>query len=211
MRPALRVGRGFPRTVLPTRPVPLALSFRSLLIISSITQHLNRPRSPLHAWSPRRISPVCSSSCQPHTGSSICLADLLSVLYDDSWPGRRTGLRGDTTRAPIQGPRPKGGGTTPPCLVLRDWHESEKSTSSGHGHQALFHAERAHSRLIAHTNPASSRATAVTASAGFFPRLIKRSSRLCSRFCAFHAIAQTCGETPTLRSRNALPIRGGRR
>ena len=29
--------------------------------------------------------------------------------YDEGWPGRRIGLRGDTTRAPTQGPRPKGG------------------------------------------------------------------------------------------------------
>src|SRR4051812_13912603 len=29
--------------------------------------------------------------------------------YDGGWPGRRIGLRGDTTRAPSQGPRPKGG------------------------------------------------------------------------------------------------------
>ena len=28
--------------------------------------------------------------------------------YDERWPGRRIGLRGDTTRAPTQGPRPKG-------------------------------------------------------------------------------------------------------
>ena len=35
---------------------------------------------------------------------------------DGRRPGRRIGLRGDTTRAPTQGPRPKGGGTMPPCL-----------------------------------------------------------------------------------------------
>jgi hypothetical protein len=39
MRPAVRVGRGFPHTVLPTRPVPLALSFQFLLIVNSIKQH----------------------------------------------------------------------------------------------------------------------------------------------------------------------------
>ena len=39
MRPAVRVGRGFPPTVLPTRPVPLALSFQFLLIVNSIKQH----------------------------------------------------------------------------------------------------------------------------------------------------------------------------
>ena len=37
------------------------------------------------------------------------LARVVSRHYDDGWPGRRIGLRGDTTRAPTQGPRPKGG------------------------------------------------------------------------------------------------------
>lgn len=43
-------------------------------------------------------------------------------------------------------------------------------------------ASSSSSRAIAHTNPASSRATAVTASAGALPRPISRCSRLWSRF-----------------------------
>jgi hypothetical protein len=67
------------------------------------------------------------------------------------------------------------------------------------------------SRAIAHMKPASSRATAVADSAGFFPRPISRLSRLCSRDWAFHAIAHTRGEIPALRSRSALLSRGFRR
>jgi len=37
------------------------------------------------------------------------IARLVRRPYDGGWPGRRVGLRGDTTRAPSQGPRPKGG------------------------------------------------------------------------------------------------------
>lgn len=42
------------------------------------------------------------------------IARVISRGYDDGWPERRIGLRGDTARAPIQGPRPKEGGTMPP-------------------------------------------------------------------------------------------------
>ena len=45
------------------------------------------------------------------------IARNVPLRYDDGWPGRRIGPRGDTTRAPIQGPRPKGGGRTPPCRL----------------------------------------------------------------------------------------------
>ena len=55
------------------------------------------------------------------------IARVVSRRYDGEWPGRRIGHRGDTTRAPTQGPRPKGGGTMPPCLSLRDWYEGGKS------------------------------------------------------------------------------------
>src|SRR5258707_14440204 len=37
------------------------------------------------------------------------IARLVRRHYDGGRPGRRVGLRGDTTRAPSQGPRPKGG------------------------------------------------------------------------------------------------------
>ena len=46
------------------------------------------------------------------------VARVIRRHYDGGRPGRRIGLRGDTTRAPSQGPRPKGGGTMPPCLSL---------------------------------------------------------------------------------------------
>ena len=73
--------------------------------------------------------------------------------YDGGWPGRRIGLRGDTTRAPTRGPRPKEGGTMPPCLSLRDWHEGGKSTTSVRACTlpylptpvSPFHAEPSHS------------------------------------------------------------------
>src|SRR3954452_9229137 len=60
-----------------------------------------------------------------------------------------------------------------------------KATNRSHriqGCEPPIHAEHGHSRLIAHTNPASSRATAVTASALFLPLPINRLSRPCSRF-----------------------------
>ena len=36
-------------------------------------------------------------------------------------------IRGDTTRAPTQGPRPKGAARCRPVFPLRDWYESGKS------------------------------------------------------------------------------------
>src|SRR6516165_4663755 len=39
----------------------------------------------------------------------VIIAWLVGRHYDEGWPGRKIGLRGDTTRAPSQGPRPKGG------------------------------------------------------------------------------------------------------
>ncbi|SIO63219.1 hypothetical protein SAMN05444166_7281 [Singulisphaera sp. GP187] len=49
--------------------------------------------------------------------------------YDGGWPGRRIGLRGDTARAPTQGPRPKEGRHDAALSFLRDWHESGKTSS----------------------------------------------------------------------------------
>src|SRR3954471_8016508 len=40
------------------------------------------------------------------------------------------GLRGDTTRAPTRGTRPKGAARCRPVFPLRDWHEGGKSTQS---------------------------------------------------------------------------------
>ena len=58
----------------------------------------------------RRVEPVGDrTAVEP-------IARPIGGPYDERWPGRRIGLRGDTTRAPTQGPRPKGGGTMPPCL-----------------------------------------------------------------------------------------------
>src|SRR4029077_4686200 len=37
------------------------------------------------------------------------IVQVVRERYDEGRPGRRIGLRGDTTRAPSQGPRPKGG------------------------------------------------------------------------------------------------------
>jgi hypothetical protein len=52
----------------------------------------------------------------PQSDLRRVVARVMRRPYDECRPGRRVGLRGDTTRAPTQGPRPKGGGTMPPCL-----------------------------------------------------------------------------------------------
>lgn len=54
---------------------------------------------------------------------------------------------------------------------------------------------------MAHTKPANSRATAVIALLEFILLASKRINRLCSRFCAFQAMARTSLDTPWLRRR----------
>jgi hypothetical protein len=108
MRPAFTVRRGFPHTVLPTRLVPLALSFRSLLIVNSIKQHSNRSRSPLHAWLPGRISPACSSSSQsPHRTIAPCLPPLGILCWLLAWAEDRAPWRHDPSADP--GAKTEGG------------------------------------------------------------------------------------------------------
>jgi hypothetical protein len=55
------------------------------------------------------------------------VANVKAENYDGRWPGRRIGHRGDATRAPSQGPRPKEGGTKPPCIPFRDQYQCDKS------------------------------------------------------------------------------------
>ena len=54
--------------------------------------------------------------------------------YPEGRPGRRIGLRWEPTRAPTQGPRPKGG-RQELCAAhlsspLRDWHQRDKSLAA---------------------------------------------------------------------------------
>ena len=100
--------------------------------------------APRTSWpaAPRRSSPGGTASWRPlasggerrarRVGRRVdrrrLVVPIVRPPYDGGWPGRRIGLRGDTTRAPTRAPNPKGGGTMPPCLSLRDWHQGGKST-----------------------------------------------------------------------------------
>jgi transposase-like protein len=74
---------------------------------------------------------------RPCEGVVQVIVQAVPQHYDEGRPGRRIGRRGDTTRAPTQGPRPKEGGTMPPCLSLRDWHEGDKSRQSDQPYSTL--------------------------------------------------------------------------
>src|SRR5216683_2065822 len=62
--------------------------------------------------------------------------------------------------------------------------------------------------ISAHTNPASSRATAVAASAGAFPRPVRARYLAYSRRCAFQDRARVPGSAPACRRRSVAPIAG---
>jgi hypothetical protein len=85
------------------------------------------------------------------------VARVVRRSYDEGRPGRRIGRRGDTTRAPTQGPRPKGGAARcRPVFPFRDWHEGGKSRASGQTYTlpyfptpvSPFHAEPLQSDMI---------------------------------------------------------------
>ena len=74
---------------------------------------------------------------RPRGGSSRRRRTLVSPLpgrmerpYDEGWPGRRIGLRGDTTQRRPRGQDRRGAARCRPVFPLRDWHEGGKSTQS---------------------------------------------------------------------------------
>jgi len=64
--------------------------------------------------------------------------------------------------------------------------------------------------ISAQTNPASSRAMAVTASAAAFPRAVTVRYLPCGRRCAFQERAMVSGAAPCWRRRSVAPMAGWR-
>jgi hypothetical protein len=69
-------------------------------------------------------------------------------------------VRGDTTRAPTQGPRPKRAARCRPVFALRDWYEGEKSNQRDNRSlpylpppETPFHAEPLHSVKVQEIAP----------------------------------------------------------